>query len=92
MIVGTPAGDTAPISLRSLMGKLARLDGTVLRARPMEEKAAAVQAFARSVLPLLAAGQVAPVIEAVFSAADAAEAFDFLARPGKSGKILLEFS
>jgi NADPH:quinone reductase len=92
VIVGTPAGDTAPVSLRSLMGKRARLDGTVLRARPMEEKAAAVQAFARSVLPLLAAGQVAPVIDRVFSAADAADAFDFLVRPGKSGKILLEFS
>jgi NADPH:quinone reductase len=91
VIVGTPAGDTAPVSLRSLMGKRARLDGTVLRARPMEEKAAAVQAFARSVVPLLAAGQVAPVIDRVFSAADAAEAFDFLAQPGKSGKILLEF-
>jgi NADPH:quinone reductase len=92
VVVGTPAGEAAGISLRRLMGKRARLDGTVLRARPMEEKAAAVQSFARSVLPLLAAGQVAPVVDRVFSAADAADAFDFLARPGKSGKILLEFS
>jgi NADPH2:quinone reductase len=92
VVVGTSAGEAAGISLRRLMGKRARLDGTVLRARPMEEKAAAVQSFARSVLPLLAAGQVAPVIDRVFSAADAADAFDYLARPGKSGKILLEFS
>ncbi len=92
VVVGTTAGESAGISLRALMGKRARLDGTVLRARPMEEKAAAVQSFARSVLPLLAGGRVAPVIERVFSAADAADAFDYLARPGKSGKILLEFS
>jgi NADPH2:quinone reductase len=92
VIVGHSAGEAAGISLRRLMGKRARLDGTVLRARPLEEKAAAVQSFARSVLPLLAAGQVAPVIDRVFKAADAADAFDYLARPGKSGKILLEFS
>jgi NADPH:quinone reductase len=92
VVVGTTAGEASGISLRSLMGKRASLYGTVLRARPMEEKAAAVQAFVRSVLPLLAAGQAAPVIDRVFKAADAADAFDYLARPGKSGKILLEFS
>ncbi len=92
VIVGTSAGEAAGISLRRLMAKRARLDGTVLRARPMEEKAAAVQSFARSVLPLLATGRVVPLIDRVFSAADVADAFDYLARPGKSGKILLEFS
>src|SRR5712691_12378652 len=43
-------------------------------------------------LPLLATGRVVPLIDRVFSAADVADAFDYLARPGKSGKILLEFS
>ena len=92
VVVGTAAGEAAAISLRRLMGKRASLYGTVLRARPMEEKAAAVQAFARSVVPLLAAGRVAPAIDRVFSAAEAAAAFDYLARPGKSGKILQGFS
>jgi NADPH:quinone reductase len=50
-----------------------------------------LQSFARSVVPLLAAGRLEPAIERVFSAADASAAFDHLARPGKSGKILLEF-
>lgn len=92
VVVGTTAGEASGISLRRLMGKRASLYGTVLRARPMEEKAAAVQSFIRSVLPLLAAGRVAPAIDRVFKAADAADAFDYLAQPGKSGKILLEFS
>jgi NADPH:quinone reductase-like Zn-dependent oxidoreductase len=74
------------------MGKRASLYGTVLRARPMEQKAMAVQAFVRSVLPLLAAGQVAPAIDRVFGAAQAAEAFDYLTQAGKSGKVLLDFS
>src|SRR5439155_23553123 len=54
VIVGTGAGAEAPLSLRSLMGRRARLIGTVLRARSLEEKALAVQAFAREVVPHLA--------------------------------------
>ncbi|HYS31829.1 MAG TPA: zinc-binding dehydrogenase [Streptosporangiaceae bacterium] len=92
VVVGTGAGADAAVSLRALMGKRASLRGTMLRARPLEEKAAAVQAFARSVVPLLAAGRALPVIDRVFPAAQAAAAFDYLAEPGKTGKILLDFS
>jgi NADPH:quinone reductase len=91
VIVGTSAGQESGISLRMLMGKRASLRGTMLRARPVEEKAAAVQAFARSVVPLLAAGRALPDIDRVFPAAEAAAAFDYLVKPGKSGKVLLDF-
>ena len=67
-------------------------DGTVLRARHMEEKAAAVQVFARSVVPQIASGRVRPVIDRVFPVAEAAAAFDHLAAPGKLGKVLLELA
>jgi NADPH:quinone reductase-like Zn-dependent oxidoreductase len=73
------------------MGKRASLRGTMLRARPVEEKAAAVQTFAKSVVPLLAAGRALPEIDRVFPAAEAAAAFDYLVKPGKSGKVLLDF-
>jgi NADPH:quinone reductase-like Zn-dependent oxidoreductase len=92
VIVGTPAGEEAPVSLRRLMGLRASLYGTMLRARPMEEKAAAVQLFARSVVPLLAAGRVTMAIDRVFPAGEAPAAFDYLTQPGKFGKVLLEFS
>lgn len=91
VIVGTPAGADSAISLRELMSKRLALHGTVLRARPLEEKAAAVQAFAATVIPLLAAGAVRPRIDRVFAAADVTAAFDYLAQPGKSGKVLLDF-
>jgi len=91
VIVGTGAGAEAPLSLRKLMGKRARLFGTVLRPRPHEEKAAAVQAFAREVVPLLADGRVRPFVDRVFPADQAAEAFDHLEEPGKFGKVLLAF-
>lgn len=92
IVVGTGAGADAEVSLRALMGRRASLMGTVLRARSMEEKAAAVQAFARSVVPHLAAGRVRPVIDRVFPVAEAAAAFDHLSAPGKLGKVLLEMT
>jgi NADPH2:quinone reductase len=92
IVVGTGAGADAELSLRTLMGRRASLMGTMLRARPMDEKAAAVQAFARSVVPQLASGRVRPVIDRVFPVAVAAAAFDHLAAPGKLGKVLLELA
>jgi putative PIG3 family NAD(P)H quinone oxidoreductase len=91
VIVGTGAGADAELSLRALMGKRARVLGTVLRARPLEEKAATVQAFAHEVVPLLADGRMRPIVERVFPAEEAADAFDYMQQPGKFGKILVEF-
>jgi len=92
VIVGTSGGEAGDISLRKLMSKRASLYGTMLRARPMDQKAAAMQAFARSVVPVLAAGRALPRVDRVFAASDAAAAFDYLGRPGKSGKVLLDFA
>jgi NADPH:quinone reductase-like Zn-dependent oxidoreductase len=92
VVVGTEAGPDAQISLRALMGKRATVRGTVLRARPLEEKADAVQAFTRSVVPVLAAGRALPEIDRVFPADHVTSAFDHLAKPGKTGKVLIEFA
>jgi len=91
VIVGTGAGAEAPLSLRALMGRRARILGTVLRARPLEEKAAAVQAFAHGVVPLLADGRARGIVDRVFPAAEAEAAFAHMEQPGKFGKVLLSF-
>jgi len=91
VIVGTGAGDEALLSLGALIGKRARLIGTVLRARPLEEKAVAVQAFAREVVPHLASGRIVPLVDRVFLAAEATAAFDRMQEQGKLGKVLLDF-
>jgi len=91
VIVGTGAGDEAQLALRKLMGKRARLLGTVLRARPLEEKGMAVQAFAREVVPHLASGRMVPLVDRVFPAEEAVAAFERMAGPGKLGKVLLDF-
>ncbi len=91
VIVGTGGGAETTLDLRMVMGRRARILGTVLRARPLEEKALAVLAFAREVVPHLATGRVAPLIDRVVPASDAVAAFDRLAARGKLGKVLLDF-
>jgi NADPH:quinone reductase len=91
VIVGTGAGSEVTIDLRRLMARRARVWGTMLRARPLEEKAVAVQAFAREVVPLLASGRVRPLVDRVLPAEDVRAAFDHLEGAGKLGKVLLDF-
>ncbi|MHB1062984.1 MAG: zinc-binding dehydrogenase [Georgenia sp.] len=90
VVVGVGAGAEATINLRALMGRRGRLLATVLRARPTEEKAAAVRAFEREVLPHLAGGDLRPVIDKVFPVDDVAAAFDHVETAPKQGKVLLD--
>jgi NADPH:quinone reductase len=92
VVVGVGAGQEATIPLLRLMQKRATVRGTVLRPRPLEEKAAAVRAFEREVLPALADGRIRPIVDSVYPAEDVADAFDRLAGSGKVGKVLIEFS
>ena len=92
VIVGTGAGTEAVLDLRKLMMRRAHVLGTVLRARPPEEKALAVRAFAREVVPHLGGGRIVPLVDRVFPASEAAAAFDRLQESGKLGKVLLDFS
>jgi NADPH:quinone reductase len=90
MIVGARPGDEATLALRELMSRRAHVIGTTLRTRPPEEKARLVQDFARQIVPLLAAGTIAPVVDRIFPLAEAADAIDYVRRPGKFGKVLVE--
>jgi NADPH:quinone reductase-like Zn-dependent oxidoreductase len=65
-VVGVGAGARAEVDLRALMSKRALIRGTMLRMRPLEEKALAARALERQVLPLLADGTVVVPIAATF--------------------------
>jgi NADPH2:quinone reductase len=91
VVVGTGAGSSTQIELGMLMGKRAELHGTVLRARSLEDKGQALRAFEREVLPHLASGRMRALVDRVYPAAEARDAYDRLAGPGKSGKVLLDF-
>jgi NADPH:quinone reductase len=55
-VIGVSAGAKAELNLLALMGKRARIHGSTLRARPLEEKALAARALEREVLPLFEPG------------------------------------
>jgi putative PIG3 family NAD(P)H quinone oxidoreductase len=91
-VVGVGAGQEATLPLLRLMQKRASVFGTVLRPRPLEEKAAAMRAFERELGPALADGRLRPVIDSVYPADEVAAAFDRLACSGKVGKVLVQFA
>jgi NADPH:quinone reductase len=88
-VIGVGAGATAELNLLELMGKRARIHGSTLRARSLEDKADAARRVERHVLPLLAREDVVVPIHATFPMADAAAAYDAFAAGGKLGKIVL---
>ncbi len=91
VVIGTMGGAKAAVDLSVLMRSRARIEGTVLRPRPLEEKIRATQDFARDVLPLLAAGRVKPVVDAVLPAARIREAHERMDRNESFGKIVIGF-
>lgn len=91
IIIVSGGKETDPVlSLRELMSRRASVIGTGLRRRPAEQKAALLQDFVKRVVPLLASGEITPIVDRSFPIEDAADAFDALAKPGKFGKLLLE--
>lgn len=90
VIVGTMSGAQAQVNLGAILMKRAQVRGTTLRARPLEEKAAATRAFEKSVLPHLATGRVKVVVDRVFPLAEAAAAHAYLASNANFGKVVLD--
>jgi putative PIG3 family NAD(P)H quinone oxidoreductase len=87
--VGVMAGKPVPLNIGLLLGKRASITGTVLRARPIEEKIAISQRFASEMLPLFSTGQLKPVIDSVYAFADIASAHEYMASNGNVGKIVI---
>ena len=84
-------GDLSPteVSLDDLMAKRATLAVSALRSRPAAQKAAVVAGVRREVWPLVAAGRIAPVVDAVLPMDRAADAHRLLESGSTIGKVLL---
>lgn len=90
MLIGVMGGIKAELNLATMMVKRQRIIGSVLRSRPITEKAAIINQFESEVMPLFAAGTIEPTIDARFPLKDAAEAHRLMERGGHFGKIVLE--
>ncbi len=89
MLIGVMGGIKAELNLATMMVKRQRIIGSVLRSRPVAEKAAIIAQFESVVIPLFASGQIAPLIDASFPLKDAAQARTLMEQGGHFGKIIL---
>jgi len=88
-VIGIGAGAKGELNLGLLMAKRGRIHGSMVRARPLEEKALTARAMERSVLPLLASGAITVPVARTFALDEAEQAYDSFAAGGKFGKIVL---
>ncbi len=88
--IGVMGGTTAALNIARMMVKRHRIIGSVLRSRPVNEKAAIIEQFEKTVVPLFAVGTIQPTIDARFSLRDAAQAHRLMERGGHFGKIVLQ--
>jgi NADPH:quinone reductase-like Zn-dependent oxidoreductase len=89
-VIGVGAGAKVELNLLALMGKRARIHGSVLRSRSLEDKAAAARRVERAVLPGFASGDLSVPVTATFTLDAVAEAYERFAAGSKLGKIVLE--
>jgi NADPH:quinone reductase len=88
-VIGIGAGARGELNLGLLMQKRARIYGSTLRPRPLEEKALTARALECSVLPLLASGAAHVPVAATYPLEAAVAAYDRFAAGAKVGKIIL---
>jgi NADPH:quinone reductase-like Zn-dependent oxidoreductase len=89
-VIGIGAGSNGELDMRLLMAKRARIHGSMLRARTLEDKAQTARRMERSVLPLLAEGAVGVPVAATFPLSRVADAYEAFTAGGKFGKIVLK--
>ncbi len=90
VLIGTLAGLEGTLDLRYVLSRRLTVRGTVLRSRPLEERIAVTQAYAREVLPWLASGAVTTRIDATFPLERMADAHALMESNTTMGKIAVE--
>ena len=88
--VGVMAGGATSCNLGKLLPKRAMIAGTVLRARPLEEKIAVTRRFALEVLPLFDRNLLHPVIDSRYALDKIREAHTYMETNANVGKILVD--
>ena len=88
-VIGVSAGAKSELNLLALMGKRARIHGSTLRARSLEDKAIVARLLEREVLPLFQTGELRVLIADTFPLDDAAAAYERFAAGGKLGKVVV---
>ena len=83
-------GRNSEIDLGLVLTRRLRIIGSLLRSRPVDEKAQIVADFRARFWDPLLAGAIQPVVDRVLPIADAQEAHDVLSANANVGKVVLE--
>ncbi len=91
IVVGLTSGRKAEIDLGLILQKRARIIGTVMRPRTIEEKARTTARFVDDVLPRLSTGAIVPNLDRAFPVTEVWDAYRYLESNESFGKVVLEF-
>ena len=89
MLIATPDGAKIQVNLARLMQKWQKLMGTVLRVRPLAEKAKIASGVWRDIWPMLECGQIRPVTYQTLKLSEAPTAHRIMESRQHIGKIIL---
>lgn len=89
VVIGLMGGIKSEINLAVMMVKRQKIVGSVLRSRPVSEKAQIIADFESTVMPLFASGKIQPLISDVFPLSEAADAHRAMEQGSHFGKIVL---
>ncbi|MCB4209183.1 NAD(P)H-quinone oxidoreductase [Arthrobacter sp. UM1] len=89
VVIGLQKGSRGELNLGLLMGKRARVIGTTLRARPLEEKRQIMAGVRETVWPLVEEGRIRVTTDRVFPLDEASEAHAYFDSGRHRGKVLL---
>jgi putative PIG3 family NAD(P)H quinone oxidoreductase len=88
-VIGVMGGRKAELDIGRVLANRLSILGSVLRPRPVAEKAAIIHAFERDVMPYFAAGRIVPLISHVYPLEQAAEAHRAMEAGEHFGKLVL---
>jgi len=83
-------GAKVELNLAPVMMKRLTVTGSTLRSRPIADKAPIAQALRETVWPLLASGEVRPIIDRIFPLSEVTDAHALMESNRHVGKILLQ--
>ena len=89
VVIGMQGGVKGELNLGTVLGKRAVVTGSLLRPRPVEEKAAICAEVVEHVWPLVASGAVRPIVHTTLPLDRVSEAHALMEDSSHSGKILL---
>jgi NADPH:quinone reductase len=90
--IGVTSGIKAELNLALMMVKRQSIIGSVLRSRPVSEKAEIVAEFTRRALPKFADRTIVPIVEKVFALDQVADAHRMMEEDRHFGKIVLRIA